>query len=446
MPVNISINTNTVAVQENINYISVNDPNNPNIVDITQPVTNVVEVITAGPQGIPGILTNTGNLLTTASFNSYTGSSTSQFAGTSSFASTASFAPNYQLTSGTGSMLAPYVLTSSTSSMTVLSASYALTASYLLGGVSIDTGSFVTTSSFNSYTSSATSQFAGTSSFAISSSISANTVLQTGITANAAVGGATLPRTFNAGTSLETIIRTMLVTYIPPTLTSLVVRSGSIAISTATREVGASFTVNTASFSATADNPNGVYPLSASFTSSGATVGTVQYYFGDNVLGSTNNLSVGSSNTYTRTTSGSITFTVNGKRADTLAAITPATTTIAFQWRNYLGASSTIVTNDATAQTVVDVAASSSLSATKAWTATCTVANDTLGNYTYIIYPAHFGDLTGIIQNGATPVLGAFTKLGDYNVINANSITLSHRVYKSNSDKAFASGTTLAIS
>jgi len=363
MPVNISINTNTVAVQENINYISVNDPNNPNIVDITQPVTNVVEVITAGPQGIPGILTNTGNLLTTASFNSYTGSSTSQFA--------------------------------------------------------------------------------GTSSFAISSSISANTVLQTGITANAAVGGATLPRTFNAGTSLETIIRTMLVTYIPPTLTSLVVRSGSIAISTATREVGASFTVNTASFSATADNPNGVYPLSASFTSS---VGTVQYYFGDNVLGSTNTLSVGSSNTYTRTTSGSITFTVNGKRADTLAAITPATTTIAFQWRNYLGASSTIVTNDATAQTVVDVAASSSLSATKAWTATCTVANDTLGNYTYIIYPAHFGDLTGIIQNGATPVLGAFTKLGDYNVINANSITLSHRVYKSNSDKAFASGTTLAIS
>jgi hypothetical protein len=54
MSVNISINTNTVAVQENINHISVNDPNNPNIVDITQPVTNVVEIITAGPQGPPG--------------------------------------------------------------------------------------------------------------------------------------------------------------------------------------------------------------------------------------------------------------------------------------------------------------------------------------------------------------------------------------------------------
>ena len=312
--------------------------------------------------------------------------------------------------------------------------------------VSIDLSNLLTIPTFNSYTGSSSSQFAGTSSFAISSSISANTVLQTGITSNATVGGAIQPITFNAGTSLETIIRTMLVTYIPPTLTSLVVRSGSTSISTATREVGASFTVNTASFSATADNPNGVYPLSASFTSSGATVGPVQYYFGDNVLGSTNTLSVGSSNPYTRSTSGSIVFTVNGKRADTLAAITATTATMAFQWRNYLGASSTIVTNDATAQIVVDAAATSSLSATKAWTATCTAANDTLGNYTYIIYPAHFGDLTGIIQDGATPVLGAFTKLGDYNITNINAIALFHRVYKSNSDKAFASGTTLAIS
>jgi hypothetical protein len=94
MPVNISINTNTVAIQENINHISINDPNNPNIVDITQPITNIVEVITTGPQGPPGSATNTGNLLTTASFNAYTGSTTSQFAGTSSFALTASYAVN----------------------------------------------------------------------------------------------------------------------------------------------------------------------------------------------------------------------------------------------------------------------------------------------------------------------------------------------------------------
>ena len=57
----------------------------------------------------------------------------------SSYAQTASYAPNYTLNSTTSSMLAPYVLTSSTSSMSVatasyilqaVSASYALTASY----------------------------------------------------------------------------------------------------------------------------------------------------------------------------------------------------------------------------------------------------------------------------------------------------------------------------
>ena len=296
-----------------------------------------------------------------------------------------------------------------------------------------------------SFTGSFSGSFDGTSSYAVSSSTSANTTLQTGILSNVTVGGAVAPITFNAGTSLETVIRTMLITYIPPTLSSLVMRNNGSSIPTTTREVGASFIANTASFSSVADNPTGIFPLSASFTSSGADIGTVQYYFGNNVLGSTNVLPIGSSNVYTRTTAGNIVFTVNGKRSDTLAAITPTTTTMVFQWKNYLGASSTVISDNATAQTVVDTAVASTLASSKAWTATCTAANDTLGNFTYIIYPASYGDLAGIIQNGATPVLGAFTKLGDYTVNNTNSIPLSYRVYKSNSDKAFASGTTLAI-
>jgi len=61
---------------------------------------------------------NTGSLLTTASFNSYTSSTTAQFAGTASYASQS------------------------------LSASYATTASYAMNaGASIDTSSFATTGS-----------------------------------------------------------------------------------------------------------------------------------------------------------------------------------------------------------------------------------------------------------------------------------------------------------
>jgi len=83
---------------------------------------------------------NSSIFLTTSSFNSYTSSTTSQFAGTSSFATTASYALN--------------------------------------AGTTIDTGSFVTTSSFNAFTQSintATSSFvtnSQTSSFVTNSQTS----------------------------------------------------------------------------------------------------------------------------------------------------------------------------------------------------------------------------------------------------------------------------------
>jgi len=99
----------------------------------------------------------------------------------SSFASTASFAPDYVLTSVTGSMLQPYVLTSVTSSMNVLSAqtaSYvqtAQTASYVLNAVSssiASTASYVTASNvYGPYglNSILSSSYALTASYALTS-------------------------------------------------------------------------------------------------------------------------------------------------------------------------------------------------------------------------------------------------------------------------------------
>jgi hypothetical protein len=122
--VNITLNTNTVDINTTNNQIVVTDPTNPTTVNITQPVTTVVEVITAGPQGtqgpqgLPGpsgSSVNTGSFVTTSSFNaftssyntgSFTGSFTGSLLGTASFvisasyAETASFAPAYLPLSG----------------------------------------------------------------------------------------------------------------------------------------------------------------------------------------------------------------------------------------------------------------------------------------------------------------------------------------------------------
>jgi hypothetical protein len=289
-----------------------------------------------------------------------------------------------------------------------------------------------------------TGSLLGTSSLSETSSI---TITQNNILTNQTVGGLTSGTTLPSGSGIEEILRSILVTYIPPSLGALTMRDGGSNISTAARDVGDDFTVNTASFTATADNPDGIFPISSSWTSSGADAGTQTHYFGDNVLTSTNALSVGDNYITNRaSTAGSVTFTVNGRRSDNNNLITPTTRAISFRFRNYLSATSTVVSDDPTAQDAVDAAVTSQLLLNKSWTATCTAANDTVGNFTYIIYPASYGDLTNIIQNGATPVLTAFTKLGDFDVINSFGSSISVRVYKSNADKAFANGTTLAIS
>jgi len=132
--INITLNTNTVEVNTTNNQIVVTDPTNPTTVNIVQPITTVVEVITSGPQGPPGPQglpgpsgsINTGSLVTTSSFNAFTssyntGSFTGSFSGSlfgtssfaisssravsSSFATTASFAINSQTSSQTNAVI-----------------------------------------------------------------------------------------------------------------------------------------------------------------------------------------------------------------------------------------------------------------------------------------------------------------------------------------------------
>lgn len=286
----------------------------------------------------------------------------------------------------------------------------------------------------------------GTASYAITSSA---TLLNNTIVSNQTVGGISSSTTLTAGRTIESILRQMLISYIPPTISSLTMRLNGSTVSMSTRDVNNSFTVNSASFTAALDSPDGNSPVSSSWTASGADIGTVNYYFGNNVLSSGNNvLSVGSTYTINRASSaGSVTFTVNAKRLDTNAFITGTSTSVYFGFRNYFCASSTAIVSDVTAQSVINSGVvTSALDTDKVWTATCSAANDTAGNYTYIIYPASYGDLSGVVQNNALPVLTAFTKLGDYTITNGYGASVSVRVYQSNSTQAFASGTVLSIS
>ena len=256
------------------------------------------------------------------------------------------------------------------------------------------------------------------------------------------ISGAVIP----AGTTLETILKNILTEYTSPTISGLIIKNSSTPVSSTIREVGESFTFNTIAFTATTDS-SASYALSASFTASGTANDDFTYYLGNDVLSSTNNLSVGGTVTAERYEPGYVTFTLNAVRKNDLKNIPSSYVTFEYRYKNYMAASSTNIISNLTAQDVIDNdVVESVLSVDKNFNVVCNGLNDTLENYTYIMYPTSSGQITTIIQNGGLPVLDAFTDIGDYTITNGNSVQLGVKIYKSNSDKAFANGTTLAIS
>lgn len=67
------------------------------------------------------------------------------------------------------------------------------------------------------------------------------------------------------------------------------------------------------------------------------------------------------------------------------------------------------------------------------------------GLYTYYAYKASAGDLTSIVQDGATTIFingeGAFTKQTDITGTNLNGASVNYRVYRSNATQAFTNNT-----
>jgi hypothetical protein len=164
-PINITPDNNEITLQDVNRIITIVDNNSGTTVSVTQPNTSVIRVYDGGlqgPAGSTGTTINTGSLVTTSSFNSFTssinnftssystgsftGSFTGSVLGTASWATnalTASFAPDYVLNSSTGS----FTTTSSFNSFTASINSF--TSSYNTGSFTGSfTGSLLGTASF----------------------------------------------------------------------------------------------------------------------------------------------------------------------------------------------------------------------------------------------------------------------------------------------------------
>jgi len=116
---------------------------------------------------------------------------------------------------------------------------------------------------------------------------------------------------------------------------------------------------------------------------------------------------------------------------DEYTTSTSSVYTINLRYASYFGYNTNSVLNSAQIQGLGDEALLTSR--------TRTVSNVTAGasEYTYVSYPASFGDLTSVILDGASPVLGAFTKLSNVSVTNYYGEVVSNIVYRTNAVGAF---------
>ena len=73
-------------------------------------------------------------------------------------------------------------------------------------------------------------------------------------------------------------------------------------------------------------------------------------------------------------------------------------------------------------------------------------AIDTQGNYTWIIYPSAWGNISNIKQDDSYAVLSDFVSPVAFNIENEFGVSVEYKLYRSKDDDAFANGTTLTIS
>tara|TARA_R110001592_G_scaffold220011_1_gene474554 strand:- start:467 stop:1558 length:1092 start_codon:yes stop_codon:yes gene_type:complete len=228
------------------------------------------------------------------------------------------------------------------------------------------------------------------------------------LVSNQTVGAISPGSTFTAGSSIEDLLRTMLITDISSTISSLNVKNGSSIITLGTLEVNTALTFDTTSFSATADSPDGNFPVTSSFAASGATTGNFTFSLGNGPVVASNNLDLGGTRTLETPTLGvsdqssTTTLTLTSKNPKDDATLTTSRTAT-FVYPLYYGNS---ITDFSTSGNVEGTLTKS----VQTRPSQKSVLLNFSGEFIYFCYPASYPDLTSILDGNGFETLSAFTK------------------------------------
>lgn len=245
----------------------------------------------------------------------------------------------------------------------------------------------------------------GSDVFEISGSGGSADLLQQ-LVSNQTVGAISPGTSFTAGSSIENLLRTMLITDIPAAISGLNVKNGSSTITLGTLEVNTALTFDTVSFAATADSPDGNFPVTSSFAASGATTGDFTFSLGNGPVAASNNLDLGGTRTLETPTfpgnSKTTTLTLSSKNPKNGAALTTSRTAT-FVYPLYYGNSTTDFSTTGNVEGTLTKSVQTKPSQKS-------VALNFTGEFIYFCYPAVYGDLTSILDGNGFETIGAFTK------------------------------------
>lgn len=267
--------------------------------------------------------------------------------------------------------------------------------------------------------------------------------LAAAIVPTVSVGGISAGATQAPGTTVEAVLRGILAPYVAGSFSSFSVLGTVVGNPTpaapGTREVGLTYTPTSASIGWVVDS-EGNAPSSVTLTGQ-------RFASSQPLTGSSPKAVTAQGGGVTSSAAGTTVWTVAGQDKNGVN-IAPLSVTLTWQFMWAFGASATLVTDGATAQSVYNALQQKSLRSGRAHTVTTDAESAAAANkYTYIAFAnVHGTSLTSIVQNGAQPVLDAFTNVGSFSVVTASGQTVAYRFYRSNTPGAFVTGTTLAVS
>jgi len=277
----------------------------------------------------------------------------------------------------------------------------------------------------------------------------AGATLQQTLISNQNVGNISSGDTFVAGSTIEALIRDMLIGFIAPTLSNLRVRNNTTNTDSSPREVGNSFTSNNVTFNASADNPDGNFPFSASLVTAGHTTppSPINQFIGNDTLGSSN-VENFTSTLFNRNSPGNVTFTINAEDQNSNALSTSRT--ITYRALSVFGGTSTNLDSVGlgSAQTVYDTIKSqqSALASNKNQSFNGSANTQNVNNFTYYFYNSSFGTLTNFILNSLSYAIGtAWVNLGTTSITNDFGESIVYRIYQSNQPGAYLSSDEIAF-